>query len=178
MLPLSCLSPSRSLLLFGALCANVSVSSAQASAPTPAVFHVASATLDLSPSRGDADPPRVSVTVPINAKCTTTEPEAAVPLWSCEFGSVRNATGYAPRELLRSQPWTPEELEAEGQAELRAKRTLVEAAPGGPEKTRRVLDSYQSQFTWLSRKCVLTSVSEGVDLRRAFRRGDLSCRTG
>jgi len=162
MLPLSRLSPSRSLLLFGALCANVSVSSAQASAPTPAVFHVASATLDLSPSRGDADPPRVAVTVPINAKCTTTEPEAAVPLWSCELGSVRNATGYAPRELLRSQPWTPEELEAEGQAEFRAKRALVEAAPGGPEKTRRVLDSYQSQFTWLSRECVLTSGAQGA----------------
>jgi len=157
MSPLSRLSPSHSLLLFAALCANVSVSSAQAPAPTPAVFHVASATLDLSPSRGDADPPHVAATVPINAKCTTTEPEAAVPLWSCEFGNVRNATGYAPRELLRSQPWTPQELEEQGRAELQAKRALVKAAPGGPEKTRRVLDYYQSQFTWLSRKCVLTS---------------------
>ncbi|MFL5349633.1 MAG: hypothetical protein ACJ8AT_32965 [Hyalangium sp.] len=161
MIPLSRLSPSRSLLLFGALCANVPVSSAQASAPTPAVFYVASATLDLSHSRGDAGPPQVAATVPINAKCTTTEPEAAVPLWSCELGSVRNATGYAPRELMRSLPWTTQELEAQGQAELQAKRALVEAAPGGPEKTRRVLDSYQSQFTWLSRKCVLTSGAQG-----------------
>lgn len=161
MIPLSRLSPSRSLLLFGALCANVPVSSAQDSAPAPAVFHVASATLDLSPSRGDAGPPRVAATVPINAKCTTAEPEAAVPLWSCESGSVRNAAGYAPRELMRSQPWTPQELEAQGQAELQAKRALVEAAPGGPEKTRRVLDYYQARFTWLSRKCVLTSGAQG-----------------
>ena len=161
MIPPSPLSPSRSLLLFGALCANVPVSSAQASAPTPAVFYVSSATLDLSHSRGDAGPPRVAATVPINAKCTTTEPEAAVPLWSCEFGSERNVTGYAPRELMRSQPWTTEELDAQGSAELQAKRALVKAAPGGPEKTRRVLDYYQSQFTWLSRKCVLTSGAQG-----------------
>jgi hypothetical protein len=162
MIPLSRLSPFRSLLLFGALCASVWASSAQASAPTPAVFYVSSATLDLIHSRGDADPPQVAATVPINARCTTTEPEAAVPLWRCEFGSVRNATGSAPRELMRSQPWTPEELDAQGAAELQAKRALVEAAPGGSEKTRRVLDYYQSQFTWLSRKCVLTSGAQGA----------------